>query len=628
MPDRLNWTEFYTASRDWSPSYICKRAAGLTSYGPPGEVCDVAHDIADYSHAQASSFLCKAIDAGIRLPSSQILELANTLLGEDLASGLKFLKKLATLIKTEPELGETLVSILDNWVDYEPGRLDSFAIDLIGMIPSAEPARVLKIAKSLFCNDTEIGARFLSKAIHKLDGPWPDEFFALILDNIGHDSDESLLRSFYKMVDQGAYPDEAMYRSLVHGFMDVDPALGMRILSWGTDMGLFINGEEGCRILQELSEEEAEKAYKIFSQTLRAGVEWSPDELRRITMSFAEANEECGSKALKRVQKLGVFFSTTDLLTLIGHLCGTCDPFLEQMAITALKGDQSFTADQLVELAENVNKPTKELWMAIISRVNDEKQGYSEAEHDKVMDTLSGQGPELFKLVLKNDRSIITQMPNTTSDELVENMISDDSDLAVEICQTSMKNGRSLSGAILCELVYELLEKKPGKALKLMTQGLASGMRFDTNELTDLADQFYGTDKGYFFIRFLRTAIKMRAIASPGLTSGQITEIIGYYPEVEDEEVAGLLLTCHEKGLALKPADLTALCSEGRSMAVGLYLCATKRRLTFNQLREIEDDVPKKHFLKLADLSGIDVRHNSFFSACEHDPDDEDDDEF
>ena len=71
----ISWDDYYDKFYDWSESTQKNRAYGLTNYGPPDEVAEVAQELAFHDEKFAARFINKALDVGVRFTPEQVLEL-------------------------------------------------------------------------------------------------------------------------------------------------------------------------------------------------------------------------------------------------------------------------------------------------------------------------------------------------------------------------------------------------------------------------------------------------------------------------------------------------------------------------------------------------------------------------
>ena len=75
---QMTWDDYYGGFYDWSPSTQKNYTYRLSDYGPADEVWEVAQELAFQDEAFAVKFLEKALTAGVRFTTEQVLEMVGT----------------------------------------------------------------------------------------------------------------------------------------------------------------------------------------------------------------------------------------------------------------------------------------------------------------------------------------------------------------------------------------------------------------------------------------------------------------------------------------------------------------------------------------------------------------------
>ena len=124
---KLTWSEYYDGFYDWSTSTQKSYSYGLENYGSAEEVFEVALEFAFDDEKFATRFIEKALNAGVRFSSEQVIEMA-------LYIGKPVLSKAAELASnkfTEEDLEELYMLIDDDAFNRISQKLniDIFADD-------------------------------------------------------------------------------------------------------------------------------------------------------------------------------------------------------------------------------------------------------------------------------------------------------------------------------------------------------------------------------------------------------------------------------------------------------------------------------------------------------------------
>lgn len=106
----ISWSRFYDAFCDWKPEYAIARLQAVTDYGSEDEVLEVAQELFWNDECEASRFISRALDAGVRFRDENLVELTG-LCNEDTVKQAVFLSK---LLLTEESLEELYGNVDDN----------------------------------------------------------------------------------------------------------------------------------------------------------------------------------------------------------------------------------------------------------------------------------------------------------------------------------------------------------------------------------------------------------------------------------------------------------------------------------------------------------------------------------
>lgn len=106
----ISWSRFYDAFYDWKPEYAKARLQAVTDFGNDDEVLEVAQELFWKDEYEASQFIARALDAGVRFREETLVELAG-LCNEDTVKQAVFLSK---LLLTEESLEELYGNVDDD----------------------------------------------------------------------------------------------------------------------------------------------------------------------------------------------------------------------------------------------------------------------------------------------------------------------------------------------------------------------------------------------------------------------------------------------------------------------------------------------------------------------------------
>ena len=104
----ISWSRFYDAY--WKPEYAIARLQAVTDYGSDDEVLEVAQELFWNDECEASRFITKALDAGVRFRDENLVELTG-LCNEDTVKQAVFLSK---ILLTEESLEELYGNVDDD----------------------------------------------------------------------------------------------------------------------------------------------------------------------------------------------------------------------------------------------------------------------------------------------------------------------------------------------------------------------------------------------------------------------------------------------------------------------------------------------------------------------------------
>ena len=106
----ISWSRFYDAFYDWKPEYAKARLQAVTDFGSDDEVLEVVQELFWDDEYEASRFVTRALDAGVRFRDENLVELAG-LCDEDTVNQAVYLSK---LLLTEESLEELYGNVSDD----------------------------------------------------------------------------------------------------------------------------------------------------------------------------------------------------------------------------------------------------------------------------------------------------------------------------------------------------------------------------------------------------------------------------------------------------------------------------------------------------------------------------------
>lgn len=106
----ISWSRFYDAFYDWKPEYAKARLQAVTDFGSDDEVLEVVQELFWDDEYEASRFVTRALDAGVRFRDENLVELAG-LCDEDIVRQAALLSK---LLLTEESLEELYGNVSDD----------------------------------------------------------------------------------------------------------------------------------------------------------------------------------------------------------------------------------------------------------------------------------------------------------------------------------------------------------------------------------------------------------------------------------------------------------------------------------------------------------------------------------
>ena len=106
----ISWKRFYDGFYEWSPEYAKARLRSVTDFGSEDEVLEVVQELFWDDEYEASQFVMKVLDAGVRFTDENLVELT-THCNEDTVKQAVFLSR---LLLTEDSLEELYGNVSDD----------------------------------------------------------------------------------------------------------------------------------------------------------------------------------------------------------------------------------------------------------------------------------------------------------------------------------------------------------------------------------------------------------------------------------------------------------------------------------------------------------------------------------
>ena len=106
----ISWSRFYDAFYAWKPEYAKARVQAVTDFGNDDEVLEVVQELFWNDEYEASQFIARVLDAGVRFRDETLVELAG-LCNEDTVKQAVFLSK---MLLTEESLEELYGNVDDD----------------------------------------------------------------------------------------------------------------------------------------------------------------------------------------------------------------------------------------------------------------------------------------------------------------------------------------------------------------------------------------------------------------------------------------------------------------------------------------------------------------------------------
>lgn len=106
----ISWSRFYNAFYDWKPEYAKARLQALTDFGSDDEVLEVVQELFWNDEYEASRFVTRALDAGVRFRDENLVELAGICNGDTVKQAVY----LSQLLLTEESLEELYGNVSDD----------------------------------------------------------------------------------------------------------------------------------------------------------------------------------------------------------------------------------------------------------------------------------------------------------------------------------------------------------------------------------------------------------------------------------------------------------------------------------------------------------------------------------
>lgn len=108
----ISWNRFYDAFHDWRPVYAKARLQAVTDFGSDDEVLEVAQELFWKDEYEASRFIKRALDAGVRFEDENLVELIG-LCDEDTVRQAVYLSK---SLLTEESLEQLYGNVSDDMI--------------------------------------------------------------------------------------------------------------------------------------------------------------------------------------------------------------------------------------------------------------------------------------------------------------------------------------------------------------------------------------------------------------------------------------------------------------------------------------------------------------------------------
>lgn len=106
----ISWSRFYDAFYEWNPEYAKARLQAVTDFGSDDEVLEVVQELFWNNECEASKFISRALDAGVRFKDENLVELS-CICDEDSVKQAVFLSR---LLLTEESLEELYGNVTDD----------------------------------------------------------------------------------------------------------------------------------------------------------------------------------------------------------------------------------------------------------------------------------------------------------------------------------------------------------------------------------------------------------------------------------------------------------------------------------------------------------------------------------
>jgi len=106
----ITWSRFYDAFYDWNTEYAIARSRAISDFGNEDEVLEVVQELFWNDEYEASQFISRALDAGVRFTDENLVEISG-LCNEDTVKQAVFL---SCLLLTEESLEELYGNVSDD----------------------------------------------------------------------------------------------------------------------------------------------------------------------------------------------------------------------------------------------------------------------------------------------------------------------------------------------------------------------------------------------------------------------------------------------------------------------------------------------------------------------------------
>lgn len=119
----INWVKFYNEFYEWSSAYAIARSKALTDFGSGEEIVEVATELFNSDEYEASSFIRRAIDAGVLFHEDELMEISSLCNAETTKDAV-----LNAGILVSDDALEELYGIIDDEIIIEVAKKNSIKL--------------------------------------------------------------------------------------------------------------------------------------------------------------------------------------------------------------------------------------------------------------------------------------------------------------------------------------------------------------------------------------------------------------------------------------------------------------------------------------------------------------------